>query len=151
MTTILLLSLLGAIISAVVGTFWYSPITPMGKLHMKTVGFDKLCKEDQDKTIENMKPKMWKYYLAQMILSFLMSFSVVYTVGESVYQGVPFKMAIIFPIFNWLCFTVPVVGSSILWGNVDRNIAWKKFFSDILSYLVMILIISFVVSLFVQN
>jgi Protein of unknown function (DUF1761) len=149
MTSILLLSLLGSVISAIIGTFWYSPMTPMGRLHMKTIGFDTLSPEQQKETMENMKPKMWKYYIAQMILSFLMSFSVVYTVGESVRQGVPFKMAVMFPIVNWLCFMVPVVGSSILWGNVDRNIAWKKFFSDILSYLVMILVISFAVSLFV--
>ncbi len=149
MTTLLLLSLLGAVISAIIGTFWYSPITPMGRLHMKTIGFDAMSPEEQKKSIEDMKPKMWKYYLLQFVLSFLMSFSVVYTVGETMYQGVPFKMAIIFPIFNWLCFMVPVVGSSILWGNVDRSIAWKKFFSDIGSYLAMILVISFAVSLFI--
>lgn len=149
MTTILLLSLLGAIISAIIGTFWYSPITPMGRLHMKTVGFDKLSLEEQKKLMEEMKPKMWKYYLAQMILSFLTSFSVVYTIGESVYAGVPFSIALMFPIFNWLCFMVPAFGTAILWGSVDRNLAWKEFFSNILSHLVSILIIAYTISLFV--
>jgi hypothetical protein len=41
MLTIILLAIGGAILSAVIGTFWYSNSTPMGKLHMKYLGFDK--------------------------------------------------------------------------------------------------------------
>jgi len=149
MTTILLLSLLGAVISAIIGTFWYSPVTPMGRLHMKTIGFDAMSPEEQKKSIEEMKPKMWKYYVAQLTLAFIMSFSVVYTVMVSMYDGASFTAAIIFPVFNWLCFMVPAFGTAILWGNIDRNLAWKEFFSNILSHLFTILVIAFVVSLFV--
>ena len=51
MTTILILSLIGAILAAVVGTFWYSDKTPMGKIHMSYLGFDKLSKEEQEKVL----------------------------------------------------------------------------------------------------
>lgn len=150
MTTILLLSALGAIISAIIGTFWYSPITPMGRIHMKSIGMDTLSPEEQKQKIEAAKPTMWKLYLAQIILSFLTAFSVVFTITESVVSGVPFKIAILFPIMNWLCFMVPVVGSAILWSsNLTKGLAWKKFFSDICSYLITILIIAYVVNLFV--
>ena len=52
MLTILLLALAGAVIAAVVGTFWYSPGTPMGKIHMRYLGFDKLSDEEKKKKIE---------------------------------------------------------------------------------------------------
>lgn len=149
MITILLLSLLGAIVAAVVGTFWYSNATPMGKLHMRFLGFDTLSEEEQKKKMEESKPMMPKLYAAQIALSFLTSFAVVFVVTMSVQNGVPLLMAIGFPVFSWLCFTVPAIGSAILWSNCDRQIAWKKFFSDILSSLVTILLIAFVVSLFV--
>lgn len=149
MTTIILLSLGGAVLAAVVGTVWYSSGTPMGKLHMKSLGFDKLSPEEQQRKIAEAMPTMPKVYAAQILLSFMTAFAVVYTVTTSVMNGIPTLMAIGFPIFNWLCFTVPVIGSAILWGNVDRSLAWKKFFSDILSNLVTIVLIAFLATLFV--
>jgi hypothetical protein len=44
---IALLALGGMVIAVVVGTVWYMPQTPMGKLHMKYLGFDKLTSEEQ--------------------------------------------------------------------------------------------------------
>lgn len=149
MTTIILLALAGAIIAAVVGTFWYMPNTPMGKLHMRYLGFDKLSKEEQDKIIAEAKPNMWKSYVLQIILSLLTSFAVVFVLVTSVLNGVSFSAAIAFPLMSWLCFVVPTVGSAILWGNCDRAIAWKKFFSDSLSILVTILLTIALTSFFV--
>lgn len=149
MTTTIILSIAGAIIAAVVGTFWYSEKTPMGRLHMKYLGFDKLSAEEKKKCIEDAMPNMWKTYLAQMALSFLMAFFVVYVITLSVQNGVPVSVAISFPILAWFCFTVPAIGASILWGNCDPKIAWKKFFSDTLSVLVTILLIALLTSLFI--
>lgn len=149
MTTIIILSIVGAIIAAVVGTFWYSNATPMGKIHMKSLGFDKLSHEEQKRKMEEAKPMMPKMYAAQMALSLLTSFAVVFVVTLSVQNGVPLSMAIGFPVFSWLCFMVPIIGSGILWSNCDRSIAWKKFFSDIFSNLVIILLIALLTSLFI--
>lgn len=149
MTTIIFLALAGAVIAAIVGTAWYMPNTPMGKIHMKYLGFDKLSKEEQDKIITEAKPNMWKSYVLQMLLSFLTAFAVVFVIVMSVQNGIPFKMAIAFPISSWLCFVVPTVGSAILWGNCERSLAWKKFFSDSLSILVTILLTAFLTSFFV--
>lgn len=144
----LLLVIAGMIIAAVVGTVWYSNATPMGKIHMAYLGFDKLSKEEAEKRMKEAKPMMAKMYAAQMTLSFLTSVSVVFTVSESIWNGVPFSISILFPIFNWLCFMVPIIGSSILWSNCDRRIAWKKFFSDIFANLLIVILIAILAGLF---
>lgn len=149
MLTLLLLSLAGSVLAAVVGTLWYSNATPMGKIHMRYLGFDKLSKEEQKIKIEAAKPMMWKMYTAQMILSFLTAFFVVFVITMSVQNGVPLGMAVGFPVMSWLCFMVPAIGAGILWSNGDREIAWKKFFSDISANLVTILLIALMTSFFV--
>lgn len=148
MTTILLLSLAGTVIAAVVGTFWYSNATPMGKIHMQYLGFDQLSEEEQKKKIEEARPQMVKMYIAQMSLSLLTAFAVVFIIIMSVHNGVPLLMAAGFVVMNWLCFVVPTIGTGILWSNCDRRIAWKKFFSDILSNLVTLLLIVLMTSFF---
>lgn len=148
MTTIVILSLVGAVLAAVVGTVWYGPKTPMGKIHMRSLGFDKLSEAEQQQTIEAAKPTMWKLYVGQMALSLLTAGAVVAIVSMSMQGGVPFTMAAGFVAFNWLCFMVPVAGSQILWSNCDRAIAWKKFLSDSLSYLVTVLVIAALAGVF---
>ena len=147
--SLVLLSLLGAVIAAVVGTVWYSPATPMGRLHMKYVGCDNLTKDQMKKKMEEAKPMMPKMYLAQTFLSLLTSFAVVFVVSQSLRSGLTLGMALGFVAFNWLCFMVPVVGSGIIWGNCDRKLAWKKFFSDILFNLVIVLLVGLMTSFFV--
>lgn len=147
MILILILSLIGAVIFAVIGTFWYSDKTPMGKIHMKYLGFDKLSPDEQKKKIDEAKPKMLKIYIAQMALSFLTSLWVVFVVTMSIENGVPSLTAFGFVLASWLCFVVPMVGTGILWGTCDPKLAWKKFFSDILSNLVTLLVIAYLASL----
>ena len=149
MTSLFLLSFFGAIISAVIGTIWYSSVTPMGKVYMEYLGFNKLSKEEQEKKIKEMKPKMPKMYLAQIGLSLLTSFATVFIVGMSMGNGMPFFMALGFVVMNWLCFMVPVIGSNLLWGNCDRKIVWKRFFSEIFANLLTIVIIAYITSFFV--
>jgi len=144
MTTIILVGIIGAIISAVIGTFWYMPSTLMGKVHMQVLGFDKLSKEEQAKKIEEAKPHMWKMYLAQIFLSFLTSIFIAFIVSQQKDQ-MNYVYMEIFAI--WLCFTLPIVGQALLWSNIDKKLAWKKFFSDTLSNLVTFLVIAFVASL----
>lgn len=147
-TTLLLLSLGGAVIAAIVGSIWYSDKTPMGRLHMRYLGFDKLTKEEKKKMMEKAKPTMWKTYLGQLILSYLTAFWVVFVITLSIENGVPRMQAYLFPLFSWICFVVPTMGSGILWGNVDKKIAWKKFISDTLESLVTIMLIAFVAGFF---
>lgn len=149
MLTTLLLALAGTVIALIVGSFWYSNATPMGKLHMRYIGFDKLSEEEKKKKIEEAMPKMWKTYAMQFMLSFLTSFAVVYVVTLSVQNGVPLTMAALFPLMSWLCFVVPTVGMSILWGNCEPSIALKKFISDTTSNLVTILLIILLTSFFI--
>ncbi len=149
MITILLLALGGVVISVIVGSIWYSPGTPMGKIHMRAMGFDKLSPEEQKAKMEAAKPTMPKMYGAQMLLSLLTSFAVVFIVAESLQNGLTLDLAIGFVLFNWLCFMVPVVGSGVIWSNCDGKLAWKKFFSDIACNFVTVLLIALLTGLFV--
>ncbi len=146
--TILLLSLAGVVISIVVGSIWYSPGTPMGKVHMRYLGFDKLSAEEQKQHIEEAKPKMPKIYAGQILFSLLTSTFTVFVITMSVQNGVPLAMAVMFPVLGWLCFTAPAVGGGILWGNTEGELAWKRFFSETLCTLVTILLIALLVSFF---
>jgi hypothetical protein len=131
-----------------IGTVWYMPNTPMGKLHMRNIGFDKLTPEEQAKKIADARPTMWKTYLGQMALSLLTSLSVVFIVTMSMQNGVPVAIALVFPFVNWLCFSVPAIGQQILWGNCDAAIAWRKFFSDTGCILVTVLVIGSITAFF---
>lgn len=148
MLTIILLAIAGAVIAAAVGTFWYSNSTPMGKIHMRALGFDKLSPEEMKRKMEEAKPMMPKMYAAQLALSFLTAGATVFIITESMHNGIPFSMALGFVIINWLCFMVPTIGQSILWSNCDRKIAWQKFFSDSLSNLVTLLLIACLTAFF---
>ncbi|MDE2188566.1 MAG: DUF1761 domain-containing protein [Patescibacteria group bacterium] len=148
MLTIILLTIAGSIIAAVVGTLWYSNKTPMGRAHMRYLGFDKLTDQEKKQKMEAGKSMMPKMYALQFVLSLLMSFAVVFVIFESIHNGLPFSVAVAFPIFTWLCYVVSVVGTNVLWSNCDRALAWKKFFSDIFYYLVVILLISLLSGLF---
>lgn len=146
---LLLLTLVGMVISVILGTIWYSDATPMGRVHMRYLGFDKLSKEEKKKMMEKAKPQMPKMYAAQMALSLLTSFAVVFIVSTSLINGLSLGMSLGFVSLNWLCFMVPLVGSGILWGNCDPSLAWKKFFSDSLENLLMVLLIGLMTSLFI--
>ncbi len=146
---IILLGILGAIISAAIGTFWYSMKTPMGRLHLESIGFSKLSKEEQEGKMNEMKPKMWKYYLAQMLLSFLVSAFIAFIMIEQKTAGLGSSATFGEVAAIWLCFVVPTIGQSLLWGNIDLKLRWKKFFSDSLSNFVTLLIIVLVFSFIV--
>jgi hypothetical protein len=147
--SILLITLLGGIISLIIGSIWYSDKTPMGRLHMQVLGFDKLTSDEQKKLIEEAKPHMWKSFLGQFILSSLTSFFIALVSVNGSANSESFNMIAGYSILAWLCFMVPVIGSDIIWGNIDRKIACKKFFYSIGSYLVTIIAILLITRLFV--
>ena len=144
MATIILIGVLGAVISAVVGTLWYSGQTPMGKWHMQYLGFDKLSDEEKAKLIAEAKPKMWKSYSAQIILSFLTSFFIAFVTNYTVQNGGEANAIYYYVLMIWVAFTVPMIGQNILWGKSEGSLAWKRFFSDSFSNLVTFLIVAFV-------
>lgn len=147
--TILLLSLAGVVIAIVVGMLWYGSSTPMGKIQLEYLGFANLSPEEMQALIEKSKPSMPKIYAGQLFLSLLTSVFTVFVLTMSVQNGVPFNMAVVFPVVAWLCFTVPAIGTALLWSNCAGALAWKKFFSDIFSSLFTILLISLMVSFFI--
>jgi hypothetical protein len=149
MTIIIIIGIIGAIISAVIGTFWYGEKSPMGKLHMQYLGFDKLSQEEKDALMREAKPKMKKIYGLQLLLSFITSFFIGFVTLYTVSNGGPAGAVYFYVIFTWLAFTVPIIGQGLLWSNVEKTIARKKFFSDSVYNLVTFLVIAFVATLFV--
>ncbi|MEY2640918.1 MAG: hypothetical protein RL150_311 [Candidatus Parcubacteria bacterium] len=149
MTTAIIIGIIGAIISAVTGTLWYNDKTPMGKLHMRFLGFDKLSAAEKDALMAAAKPKMWKTYSLQMLLSFITSFFIGFVTWYTVYAGGPAEATYSYVVMIWLAFTVPMIGQNLLWANVDGSLAWKKFFSDAAYNLITYLIIAFVATLLV--
>jgi len=149
MTTLVLLSLGGAVIAAVVGTLWYAPASPMGRLHLRYLGFDKLTEAELQAKMAESKPMMPKLYAAQLFLSLLTAFAVVFIVATSMQNGVTFSMAVGFVMLNWLCFAVPAIGSNIIWSNCERGVAFPKFLSDIFCNLTTLLLVALMTSFFV--
>jgi hypothetical protein len=107
--TIALLSILGMIISMVIGMLWYSLKTPMGKLQQAATGHRNLSMEEQKKRMDAMKPQMWKYMLAQAILALLTSLFIAFIMIEQKGLGVGAIYGEVGAI--WLCFSVPLIGS----------------------------------------
>lgn len=149
MLTVIFLGILGAIISAIIGTYWYSMKTPMGKVHMQSIGFLDLTKEEQNKKIKEAMPNMWKSYAMQMGLSFLTSVFIAFVTIQNKAGGAPSYMVYGYLIMIWAGFVLPVIGSALIWGNCDRKIVLKKFVYDNLSNLVTYFAIAFVCGLFV--
>lgn len=148
MITIILVGIIGAIISAVIGTIWYSDRTPMGKWHMQYLGFHDLSEEEKEKLRKEMAPKMWKTYGGQFILSLLTSLFIAGVTSFSVQNGASDTSVFSYVPMIWLCFTVPMIGQNILWGTSKGDLAWKRFLSDSASNLVSFLIIAFIATLF---
>jgi len=149
MTTALLIGVVGAIMSAVIGTIWYSPGTPMGKWHMAALGWYELSSEAQAAKMAEMKPKMWKTYAVQMLLSFLSSFYIGFATTYTVQNGGPASAVYYYIVMIWIAFTVPIIGQNVLWGNTRGVLAWKRFFSDSLCNLITFSVVAFMATLLV--
>jgi hypothetical protein len=91
---------------------------------------------------------MWKVYGAQFLLSLLTSFFIAIVTSFSVKNGAPVTSVYGYVPMVWLCFTVPMIGQNLLWGNCEESLAWKKFFSDITYNLVTFFGIAYIATLF---
>ena len=143
MGTIILVAVLGAIISAITGTLWYSGSTPMGRWHMQYLGFDKLTNEERAKLMAEAKPRMWKNYSAQLFLSFLTSLFIAFTTSYTVQNGGMATAVYYYVIMAWGAFTMPLIAQGLIWGKGEGSLAWKRFLSDSLYNLITFLIIAF--------
>lgn len=148
MGSIILVGVIGAVVSAITGTLWYSNKTPMGKWHMQYLGFDKLSEEEKAAMIATAKPKMLKSYGGQMLLSLLTSLFIAFVTSVTVANGGPANAVYFYVIAIWVGFVVPIIGQNILWGSSKGALAWKRFFSDSFSNLITFLIIAFIATLF---
>ncbi len=149
MSTVILVAVLGAVISAVTGTLWYSGSTPMGKWHMEYLGFNNLTDEEKKRLMAESKPRMLKNYSAQLFLSFLTSLFIAFTTSYTVQNGGVATAVYYYVVMAWGAFTMPMIAQGLLWGKGEGSLAWKRFFSDSLYNLITFLIIAFVATLII--
>lgn len=150
MTTIILIGVVGAIISAITGTIWYSNATPMGKWHMQYLGFDKLSEEEKKRLMAEAKPRMWKNYSLQLLLSFLTSLFIAFVTKFTVQNGGEANSTLYYIPMIWIAFTVPIIGQDMLWGKSEGSLAIKRFISNSLYNLITFLIIGLVAIMLVK-
>ncbi len=148
MITIILVSLIGVVISIIIGTVWHSPKMWGGKIHMEYIGFSKLSAAEQQQKIAEAKPHMWKTYVMQMVLSFFTSFFIVFVLSKSIENGEGVNMFYSYLAFVWLSFTVPLIGGNVLWGPVEGSLRIKKFLADSIYHLITYGVVAWVASLF---
>lgn len=114
MATIFIIGILGAFIGVIVGMFWYSDNTPMGKWHMQSLGFDTLSPEERARLRAEAKPHMWKRFSAQILLSFVTALFIGAVTSYSVQNGAPAGSVLYYVPAIWLAFVVPLIGQNIL-------------------------------------
>lgn len=145
MLKVILLGAIGAVISLVIGFIWHSP-NLFGKVHLDFRAKRALTFEEHLNKLKEPKRGMLKVYIFQFILSFITSFflGIVMTGG---YGHIVNKYLFMFIGLVWISFTVPAVGSDILWSEVSGKIAFKKFLSDVLYNLATFMLTVYVFTL----
>lgn len=146
---ILSMTIIGMIIAIIIGSFWHSPGTWSGRIHLQYLGFDKLSKSEMKNIIEVAKPEMWKTYLAQSILSIMTSLFIAFVMINTVQVGQSKYYVFAYMLMIWLGFIIPITGSNLLWGNCEKGLRVKKFFADISYQFVTLFIITLVFTFFV--
>lgn len=147
MMTVILVGILGAFISAITGSLWYSNKTPMGRWHMTYLGFYTLSAEEKEQGITEAKPKMIRMYAGQLFLSLLTSLFIAFVTYYTVQNGGQAGAVYSYVFMIWIAFTVPMIGQNMLWGTAKGTLAWKRFFSDSFYNLITFLIIAFAATL----
>lgn len=116
----------------IAGALWFGPI--FGKVWMKIHHADKLSKEEMAKSMKGM----WKLMTAEFVLTFVMNFFLYFivTLIKGVYLSLgtsvgydpagPLLAILVTTFFIWLGFVLPAITSSVLWGNDDRKVMFKK-------------------------
>lgn len=146
MLKIILLSLIGAFVSMIIGAIWHSSKL-FGKARMDYHAKKALSYEEHKNKIEEQKVGFLKIYVIQFILSFITSFFLA-VVMKGGYGFIYNKYLFMFIGLVWLAFTVPAVGSDVLWSDVKGKIAIKKFLSEIFYNLVTFSTITYIFTLF---
>jgi hypothetical protein len=116
MTINFLAIILVTIASFMGGALWFGPI--FGKAWMKIHHAHALSKEETQKAMKGS----WKLMLGEFILTFVINFFLYFIVSQS--SMLMFALGTAF--YIWLGFVLPTTVSSVLWGNDDRKVMFKK-------------------------
>ncbi|MBP9765765.1 MAG: DUF1761 domain-containing protein [Candidatus Pacebacteria bacterium] len=142
MLKIILLSFIGAFISMLITTIWHSSKL-FGKVRMDYHAKQALSFEEHINKIQEKKPELMKIYLIQFLFSFITSFFLA-VVMKGGYGFIYSKYLFIFIGLVWISFTVPAIGTDVLWSDAKGKIAFKKFLSEIFSSLLTFIVIIYV-------
>lgn len=123
--------IISTIVSVVLGSLWFGPI--FGAAWMKTVGISK-----PDVITPEIKKKMTRSYIFVIIGSFIMNFSLLYSVvfGMAYLHVSGVSAGLQAGFWNWLGFIAPVTVGSVIWESRP----WKYWLITAGYYLVLLLI-----------
>ena len=145
MLKVILLGVLGATISMIVAAIWYSSFL-FGKVRLDYQAKRALSFEEHQNKLKAPKIGIFKIYFLQFLLSFITSFFLA-IVMKGGYGFIFNKYLFMFIGLVWISFTVPAVGSDILWSEASGKIAFKKFISDILYSLISFILTAYIFTL----
>jgi len=118
----------------VLGSIWYSPMTPIGRAWIKESGH---TKESMEKA---MKQGMaWRYVLAfvgSLVTAYVISHFADYLVVKNLNDG----MTMVF--WLWLGIAVPILLGDVLWDNKT----WKLFAINAGYQLVLLLVMGSIIA-----
>lgn len=146
MMDIILLSIVGALISMIIGSIWHSP-KMFGKIHHDYHAKRVLSYEEHRQKVLEPRKGLIKIYFLQFVLSFITSFFLA-VVMKGGYGHIIDKYLFMFVALVWISFTVPAVGSDILWSEAEGKVAFRKFISDVLYSLVTFMLTAYIFTLF---
>lgn len=136
------LAVLACGVSAMVlGFLWYGPV--FGKAWMKELGMTMPGEEE----MKAMQGKMMKSYALMFVGAIIMAFTLAHNVvfGSAYLAMSGAEAGLQAGFWNWFGFVVPVLMGAVLWEKKT----WKAFFINIGYYLVLLLIMGVILSLWV--
>src|SRR2546429_8655500 len=119
--------LVSAIVSMLIGAFWYSP-AGFGKAWMQLMG---IGKKDMDKaTGKGMGSRYFMMFVGTLVMVYVLAYFVNYAGASDIMAGLQAGF------WAWLGFIAPIMLSSVLWEGKP----WKLYWINVTHYLVVLLV-----------
>ena len=115
-------ALAGAVSSMIIGVIWYGPL--FGKKWGKVIGMptgENLSKAE----MMAMQKALIPTYLANFLASFVQYFALGFF--AALIGGLTISGALLYAVFIWLGFVVPVLAGIALWSGKSKKVGWMMF------------------------
>lgn len=132
-----LIAFICSVVSSVLGYIWYGPV--FGKLYASIMGMDMNNPEKMAQGKKMMPVMMLINFLGTFILFYAFSFAAAILVNPNFLKGI-----MIFALFIWAGFLIPMVISNSLWSGKSPKMSLQLFLIGAAYQLISILLAGFV-------